>query len=128
MRLGQDIRYSFRSLAKTPTFTIVALLSLGLGIGANTAIFSLMDQALLRYLPVQHPEALVLLSANGPRSGNIDTSYGDQYTFSHPMYRDFRDRNQVFSGVLARYPISFSFTAQDQTERVYGDLVSGNYF
>ena len=128
MTLAQDIRYSLRSLAKTPTFTIVALLSLGLGIGANTAIFSLIDQALLRSLPVQNPSQLVLLSANGPRSGNIDTSYGDQYTFSYPMYRDFRDRNRVFSGVLARFPISFSFTSQDQTERVYGDLVSGNYF
>jgi predicted permease len=109
-------------------FTVVALLSLGLGIGANTAIFSLMDQALLRSLPVKHPEQLVLFSANGPRRGRVNTSYGDTYTFSYPMYRDFRDANQVFSGVLARVPTNFSLSWHDQTERVYGDLVSGNYF
>jgi predicted permease len=124
----EDLRYALRGLRKSPMFTIVALLSLGLGIGANTAIFSLMDQALLRSLPVKHPEQLVLLSANGPRRGQINTSYGDVYTFSYPMYRDFRDGNQVFSGVLARFPINFSMSWHDATERVYGDLVSGNYF
>ena len=124
----EDLRYALRGLRKSPMFTIVALLSLGLGIGANTAIFSLMDQALLRSLPVKHPEQLVLFSAKGPRRGQVNTSYGDIYTFSYPMYRDFRDGKQVFSGVLARFPISFSMSWHDQTERVYGDLVSGNYF
>ena len=124
----EDLRYAWRGLRKSPMFTIVALLSLGLGIGANTAIFSLMDQALLRSLPVKHPEQLVLFSAKGPRRGQVNTSYGDIYTFSYPMYRDFRDHNPVFSGVLARFPISFSMSWHDQTERVYGDLVSGNYF
>lgn len=124
----EDLHYAFRGLRKSPMFTIVALLSLGLGIGANTAIFSLMDQALLRSLPVKHPEQLVLFSANGPRRGQVNTSYGDIYTFSYPMYRDFRDGNRVFSGLLARFPISFSMSWHDQTERVYGDLVSGNYF
>src|SRR3984893_13518966 len=124
----EDLRYALRGLRKSPMFTIVALLSLGLGIGANTAIFSLMDQALLRSLPVKNPEQLVLFSAKGPRRGMVNTSYGDIYTFSYPMYRDFRDGNQVFSGVLARFPISFSVSWPDQTERVYGDLVSGNYF
>ena len=124
----EDVRYALRGLRKSPMFTIVALLSLGLGIGANTAVFSLMDQALLRSLPVKHPEQLVLFSAKGPRRGQVNTSYGDIYTFSYPMYRDFRDGNQVFSGVLARFPISFSASWHDQTERIYGDLVSGNYF
>jgi predicted permease len=124
----EDLRYALRGLRKSPMFTIVALLSLGLGIGANTAIFSLMDQALLRSLAVKAPEKLVLFSARGPRRGMVNTSYGDQYTFSYPMYRDFRDQNPVFSGVLARFPISLSVSWHDQTERIYGDLVSGNYF
>src|SRR6202049_4130936 len=124
----EDLRYALRGLRKSPMFTIVALLSLGLGIGANTAIFSLMDQALLRSLAVKHPEQMVLFSAKGPRNGMINTSYGDVYAFSYPMYRDFRDQNPVFSGVLARFPISFSMSWHDQTERIYGDLVSGNYF
>ncbi len=124
----EDFRYALRGFLKNPMFTIVALLSLGLGIGANTAIFSLMDQALLRSLPVKNPEQIVLFSANGPRSGMVSTSYGNDYTFSYPMYRDFRSANPVFSGLLARFPISFSMSWHDQTERVYGDLVSGNYF
>jgi predicted permease len=124
----EDLRYAIRGLRKSPMFAVVALLSLGLGIGANTAIFSLMDQALLRSLPVKQPEQLVLFSANGPRRGRVSTSYGDVYTFSYPMYRDFRDQKAVFSGVLARFPTSFSMSWHDQTERVYGDLVSGNYF
>ncbi|HEY6392579.1 MAG TPA: ABC transporter permease [Bryobacteraceae bacterium] len=124
----EDLRYSLRGLRKSPLFTTVALLSLALGIGANTAVFSLMDQALLRSLPVKHPGELVLFSAPGPRRGSVNTSYDDKFTFSYPMYRDFRDRNPVFNGVLARFPISFSMSWRDQTERIHGDLVSGNYF
>src|SRR5437588_10243516 len=127
MNLWQDIRYSLRGLARSPMFAVVALLSLALGIGANTAIFSLVDQALLRSLPAQHPEQLVLFSSPGPRRGSIDSSYDDKVTFSYPMYRDIRDRNSVFSGVLARFPVRFSFSWRDKTERVSGELVSGNY-
>ncbi|MGD0295804.1 MAG: ABC transporter permease [Bryobacteraceae bacterium] len=123
-----DIGYALRGLRKSPLFTCVALGSLAIGIGANTAVFSLMDQALLRSLPVQHPEQLVLFSAPGPRSGTINSNYNDQVAFSYPMYREFRDGNTVFSGVMARFPISFSMSWHDQTERVSGDLVSGNYF
>jgi predicted permease len=128
INLFEDVRYALRGLQKSPLFTIVALVSLAIGIGANTAVFSLMDQALLRSLPVKHPEQLVLFSAPGPRRGNVNTSYGDEMTFSYPMYREFRDGNPVFSGVMARFPISFSMSWHDQTERVHGDLVSGNYF
>ena len=126
--LLEDVRYTLRGLRKSPLFTIVALASLALGIGANTAIFSLMDQALLRSLPVKDPAQLVLLSSPGPHQGSIDTSYSDEVAFSYPMYRDLRDRNPVFSGMMARFPLSFSLAVQNQTERVHGDLVSGNYF
>jgi predicted permease len=126
--LLEDVRYALRGLRKSPLFTIVALASLAVGIGANTAVFSLMDQALLRSLPVKHPEELVLFSAPGPRSGTINSNYNDLVTFSYPMYREFRDGNAVFSGVMARFPINFSMSWHDQTERVSGDLVSGNYF
>jgi predicted permease len=128
INLLEDVRYALRGLRKSPTFTIVALASLAIGIGANTAVFSLMDQALLRSLPVKNPEQLVLFKAPGPRSGSVNTNYGDEVTFSYPMYLDFRDGNAVFSGVLARFPIHFSMSWHDQTERVFGDLVSGNYF
>ncbi len=117
-----------RGLSKSPMFTIVALLSLALGIGANTAIFGLLDQALLRSLPVQRAEQLVLFSSEGPRRGMVNTSYDDKVTFSYPMYRDMRDGNPVFSGLLARFPVRFSMSRQDRTERVAGELVSGNYF
>jgi putative ABC transport system permease protein len=126
--LFEDVRYALRGLRKSPLFTIVALASLAVGIGANTAVFSLMDQALLRSLPVKRPEQLVLFSAPGPRMGRVNTNYNDLVAFSYPMYRDFRDGNTVFSGVMARFPINFSMSWHDQTERVTGDLVSGNYF
>jgi predicted permease len=126
--LLEDVRYALRGLRKSPLFTIVALASLAIGIGANTAVFSLMDQALLRSLPVKHPEELVLFRSPGPRSGSINSNYSDEVTFSYPMYREFRDGNSVFSGVIARFPISFSSSWHDQTERVSGDLVSGNFF
>jgi predicted permease len=128
INLFEDVRYALRGLRKSPLFTTVALASLAVGIGANTAVFSLMDQALLRSLPVKHPEQLVLFSATGPREGRINTNYTDLVAFSYPMYREFRDGNPVFSGVMARFPINFSMSWHDQTERVSGDLVSGNYF
>src|SRR5260370_4269390 len=122
----EDLRYSLRGLRKSPMFTIVALLSLALGIGANTAVFSLMDQALLRSLPVKHPDQLVLFSAPGPRRGRIDTSYDDTLTFSYPMYKDFRDRNPVFSAVPRSFPIRFNMRWHAQTERTYGRLRFAN--
>jgi predicted permease len=122
--LLQEIRFTLRTLRKGPVFTFVAILSLALGIGANTAIFSLMDQVLLRALPVQHPEQLVMLDQPGPQNGSI---FGEN-AFSYPMYRDFRDHNSVFSGLLARFPISMSVAYHDQTDRAEGELVSGNYF
>jgi predicted permease len=122
--LWQHIRLALRQLRQNPGFTLAALLSLALGIGANTAIFTLLDQVLLRPLPVPHPEELVLLNWQGPHYAvNIS---GD--TLSYPAYRDFRDRNQVFSGVICRFPVPLSLAYPGRTERVDGELVSGNYF
>jgi predicted permease len=124
----QEFRYALRGFRKSPILSGAALLSLALGIGANTAIFSLMDQVLLRSLPVRDPGELVLFSAPGRRSGFVETNYDDQYAFSYPMYCDFRDSAPTVAGVLARFPMRLSMSSGDRTELVQGDLVSGNYF
>jgi predicted permease len=123
-QIAQDLRYGFRSLRKSPLFAVVAVLTLAFGIGANTAIFSLMDQVLLELLPVKHPEQLVVVAERGIRFGD---SWGDN-DISYPMYRDFRDGNQVFSGMFCRYPTSVSLGYGDRTEEVAAELVSGSYF
>jgi predicted permease len=121
---SQDLRYALRTMGRTPAFTFIVVLTLGLGIGANTAIFSLMDQVLLRLLPVPDAKALVQLDGPGPFSGR---TYNDR-TFSYPMYVDFRDRNTVFSGLVARFGASATLTSRGQAERVDVELVSGNTF
>jgi len=120
----QDLRFAWRTLRRNPLFTAVAVLSLALGIGANTAIFSLLDQVLLRPLPVKDPEALVMLDLPGPTQGSV----WNNNAFSYPMYREFRDRNPVFEAVLAQFPTQMSMGFRGQTESVGGLLVSGNYF
>jgi putative ABC transport system permease protein len=127
--LWQDIRYGLRMLAKSPGFTAVAVLTLALGIGANTGIFSVLRQVLLQRLPVPHPEQLVLLYAPGVRSGHVSSDEGDgSESFSYPMYKDLRDQNAVFAGLAAtaHFPVSIAF--RGQTERASVDIVSGNYF
>jgi predicted permease len=122
--LGQDIRYALRTLLKTPAFTLVVVLTLALGIGANTAIFSLTDQLLLRLLPVKDPQQLVVLDGPGAFQGRTFNNG----TFAYPMYRDFRDQTTVFSGVIARFPTPLTLMTNGQAERVSGELVTGNYF
>jgi len=122
--LSQDLRFAFRTFRKSPVFVAVAVLSLALGIGANTAIFTLVDQVLLRLLPVKNPEQLVLLRGRGNHYGS---NYG-RYTLSFPMYEDFRDHNEVFSGMFCRWDTAFSISADGKTERVYGEAVSGTFF
>jgi putative ABC transport system permease protein len=126
--LVRDFQYALRGFRKQPAFASVAVLSLGLGIGANTSIFSLMDQVLLRSLPVKSPQELVLITANGPRRGNVETAYDSDYTFSYPMYRDFRDRNPVFSAVIAWFRASASLSVGGRTDLVRINRVSGNFF
>src|SRR5216110_334134 len=127
MRMGNmvgDIRYAARVLAKNPVFTVVAVLTLALGIGANTAIFTLLDQVLLRLLPVKDPQQLVLLTMRGRHYG----SNWSGNAISHPMFRDFQDHNEVFSEMFCRFPTSASLSFGRQAERVDVELVSGTYF
>jgi predicted permease len=124
----QDLRYGARTLLKNPGFTSIAVLTLALGIGANTAIFSLTDQILLRLLPVDKPQELVILRSPGPRQGRATSDSDIATSFSYPMYKDLRDRDNAFSGLLARYAVSLSVAGSGQTERADGELVSGNYF
>jgi predicted permease len=122
-----DLRHSLRMLRKSPLFASVAIASLALGLGANTAIFSLLDQALLRPLPVQKPHELVLLTSPGVVRGSFEGDDSDRL-FSRPEYLDLRDRNQVFSGLIARAPVSANLVYQGSSEAVSAELVSGNYF
>ncbi|MGB9458725.1 MAG: ABC transporter permease [Bryobacteraceae bacterium] len=122
--LLQDLRYAFRTLRKSPLFATVAVVSLALGIGANTAIFSLVNQLMLELLPVKHPEQLVLLQAKGHHYGSNTGSNA----ISYPMYQDFRDKNPVFSGMFCKYGMRLSLTSEGRTELVSAELVSGNYF
>ena len=120
----RDLKYTYRTLARTPGFTAVAVLTLALGIGANTAIFSLLDQVLLRLLPVKDPQQLVLLTMKGRHYGS---NWGGN-AISHPMFRDFRDHNEVFSDMFCRFPTSASLSFGQQSERISVELVSGTYF
>jgi hypothetical protein len=119
-----DLRYAIRGLRRSPLFATVAILSLALGIGANSAIFTLMDQVLLRKLPVSHPEQLVMLYQQGPHMGS---NMGSRM-HSYPLYQDLQQRAEPFSEVICRRLIDASVSVDNQTERVEAELVSGNFF
>lgn len=119
-----DFRYALRTLRRSPGFVAIAAMTLALGIGANTAIFSLLDQILLRLLPVKNPQQLVLLTMRGRHYGS---NWGGN-AISHPMFRDFQAHNEVFSGMFCRFPNSAALTFGGQSERVRTELVSGTYF
>src|SRR6185312_4393431 len=123
-RILSDVQFALRNLRRSPMFTAVAVGSLALGIGANTAIFTLVDQLLLRLLPVKDPQQLVLIYSTGPHMGNNRGSRASSY----PMYEDFQRRAQAFSSVFCRYSTPLSASFEGHTERVEGELVSGNYF
>src|SRR5579883_731606 len=95
----QDLRYALRNLHRSPLFTVIALVSLALGLGANSAIFTIADQVLLRLLPVQHARELVQFTSDGPQTGFV---WGSN-RFSYPMYVDFRDHHAPLAGVAARF-------------------------
>ncbi len=127
--LWQDVRFGARLLRKNPVFAFIAIITLGLGIGANTAIFSLTYQVLLQVLPVPHPQELVVLRSPGPKSGRTESDGDNAFSFSYPMYKDIRDRGgRVFAGLLCRHAIAISISDTGGTQRAAGELVSGNYF
>jgi putative ABC transport system permease protein len=128
--LLQDLRFSLRQIRRTPGFMITAVLTLALGVGANTAIYSLLDQALLRSLPVRDPERLVILSATGKAwDGHISNNgAGVEKSFSYPMYRDLRDRANMFDGLVATAATSVGIARQNTSSVSQAEIVSGNYF
>jgi predicted permease len=124
MLLMREFRFAVRSLLKSPVFAAVAVLSLALGIGANTAVFTFLDQALLRLLPVKDPEQLVQLKEVGKHYGS-NTGIN---ALSYPIYKDFSEQNQVFSGMFCRSSQPFSISFGGRSERSSGELVTGTYF
>ena len=152
MHFARDLRYAWRGLIRSPLFTVVAVLSIALGIGANTAIFTLVDEVLLRQLPVQSPDQLVMLLGARNRThfgANSGGSDGDVLSF--PMYEDIRDNfvdraaapplprvsqtipnpaptPKIFNGLFGRRPVAMNIGVDGQTERVPGELVTGTYF
>ena len=119
-----DLRFALRTIRRSPLFASIAILSLALGIGANTAIFTLMDQIMLRLLPVKDPDSLVMLFQRGNHNGS---NMGDRM-HSYPMYQDFQQKASPLAEVLCRRILSTSVGVGNQTERVEAEMVSGNYF
>lgn len=120
-----DLKFALRTLRRSPLFTMIAVLSLALGIGANTAIFSLLDQLLLRLLPVKDPSSLVMLSQKGINMGGNDGERANSY----PIYQDCQRRAEAFSEVFCQKTSEgVAFTLDGQTELVSAEMVSGNYF
>src|SRR2546425_10029047 len=120
-----DLKFTFRQLLKNPGFTSVAVLTLAVGIGANTAIFTVINTLLLRSLPVEKPEQLVLLTNVG--------SEGRDEVFSYPLYRDLRDGSHSLSGLFAaggpgRQRILAGAPVDSEAEPITGQAVSGNFF
>jgi predicted permease len=116
----KDVRYAIRGLLKRPGFVAVAVLTLALGIGANTAIFSLVNTVLLRSLPVDKPNEIVSVAVRGKDDSML--------AFSYPNYRDFRDQNQALSGLVVYRFAPMSLSRAGNNERIWGYEVSGNYF
>jgi predicted permease len=120
-----DVRFSVRSFLKAPSFTITAVLSLMLGIGATTAIYSLVDQVLLHALPVRQPERLVLIDWQGDQVGN---GFGSWNLMSYPICRDLDQQKQFFEGVFCRALTTVNLSAGSDSYPATAEIVSGNYF
>ena len=125
--MWSDIRFAARTLTRAPLFTSIAVLSLALGIGANTAVFSLLDQVLVRSLRVTEPERLVVFHTSSGFVG-WSTSDNNESVFSYPLYKDLRDRSKDLHGVVARGSAPVGISTGRSNERARAELVSGNYF
>jgi len=125
--MWKDLVFAVRTLRRNGTFTAVAMLSLALGIGASTAIFSLMDQVLFRLLPVADPERLVLLHREYSPNGT-STSDNFESVFSYPTYRELRDHDPAFYGTIARGSARVALSYQAETQNAAAEIVSGNFF
>ncbi|MGD0364654.1 MAG: ABC transporter permease [Bryobacteraceae bacterium] len=120
------MKLALRNLLRRPAFAVTAVLSLALGIGANTAIFTLTNQILLRVLPVKDPQRLVAFHWTGTFIGGSTRGYED--SFSYPMYADLRASSSPFTGIAARYQDMVDVSVKGPAERATAELVSGNYF
>src|SRR5438270_7433633 len=121
-----DLRFSARSLLRSPGFTAATLLSLALGIGATTAIYSLVDQVILHALPVREPERLVLVDWNG--DDLITGGIGSFNLMPHPICRELQQQTRLLDGVLCRAEIQVNLTASGDPRPVAAEIVSGSYF
>jgi predicted permease len=122
-----DVRYAVRTLIKTPAFTMAAIVSLALGIGANTTIFTLLNTLFFNPLPVERPSELVAVFTTANRNA---TQFGNLLPLSYPNLQDYRERNSVFADVAGYsqpLPLSVS-SAEEEPQRVFAQLVTGNYF
>ena len=128
--LAQGLRHTFRQLAKSPVFTAVCILTIALGIGANTAIFSVMNAVVLRTLPVPNPQELVYFHLKNQPLSTSQTGFGDM-SMSMPVFEAMRTRQDVFQDVIGFAPLSFDKVAVRigaEPEEVFGEMVSGNFF
>src|SRR3984893_10777414 len=119
------LRFSERSIRRSPSFTATAVLSLALGIGATTALYSLIDQIVLRALPVDHPERLVLFNWNGEQ---LAETFGGDNVMSYPICRDLQQQKQFFDGVFCRAATTINFSTSAEPRLTAAELVSGTYF
>jgi putative ABC transport system permease protein len=126
--IRRDLTLALRAFRKNPGFAAIVILTLALGSGANTAIFTLLDQVMLRALPVERPDRLAVLSGPGPFSGWSETGSATVIPLSQPMYEGIRDRTVAFAGVLAHYRTRVDLSVGGETDEVNGDLVSGTFF
>ena len=119
--MWQDLRHSIRSLRKTPSFTLAAILTLALGLGVNIAVFSLLNAALIESLPVRHADRLVRVYSTSPQGG-------DHFDYSYPLYVDLRDGVKTLDALAAQAALAVGVSANDRSDRVLAEFVSSNYF